>query len=314
MNSINKDMAIEMNIKRWGDIKTRYDWNHIQDLHKSGLTVSKLHKTLGISYSILKKAVSMGLLVVDDNIKTKRVTSEETKRKISDKRKQWLNDNPDKHPWRNKDKFKSEPCEKVKEFLKELNIPFIAEYQPDIEGRAFSIDIALPDKMIALEINGNQHYERDGSLKPYYQERHNLLESNGWNVYEIHYSACFNLDKWTDFIGKLKDADKKVEFDYFAYTPKNVIQNKCVDCSIDIYPQSIRCKSCAGTIPRHRKRKVERPSKDELVALIWKYSFVELGKMFGVSDNAVRKWCKSYDIINYPPTGYWLRSGERNRT
>jgi uncharacterized protein YjcR len=30
--------------------------------------------------------------------------------------------------------------------------------------------------------------------------------------------------------------------------------------------------------------------------LLQKYSFVELGRMFGVSDNSIRKWCKAYDL------------------
>jgi hypothetical protein len=30
--------------------------------------------------------------------------------------------------------------------------------------------------------------------------------------------------------------------------------------------------------------------------LLQKYSFTELGKMFGIADNSVRKWCKSYGL------------------
>jgi hypothetical protein len=44
-------------------------------------------------------------------------------------------------------------------------------------------------------------------------------------------------------------------------------------------------------------RKVKnRPSKERLTELIKQYSMVGVGKMFSVSDNAVRKWCKSYNI------------------
>lgn len=44
-------------------------------------------------------------------------------------------------------------------------------------------------------------------------------------------------------------------------------------------------------------RKVkDRPSKEELSELIKKMSFVKIGKMYNVSDNAIRKWCKSYDL------------------
>jgi hypothetical protein len=143
-----------------------------------------------------------------------RKLTQEQKDNLSTKRKEFLKNNPDKHPWKNNDKFKSLPCIKVKEFLKSKNIDFIEEYPPEIEGRFFSIDIAFPDKMVALEINGNQHYEKDGSLKPYYQERHDLLIENGWNVFEIHYSACFNLDKWGDFANQIENYPKLNNFKY----------------------------------------------------------------------------------------------------
>lgn len=39
-------------------------------------------------------------------------------------------------------------------------------------------------------------------------------------------------------------------------------------------------------------RKVERPSREQLKDLIRKMSFLEIGKLFGVSDKAITKWCK----------------------
>lgn len=38
-------------------------------------------------------------------------------------------------------------------------------------------------------------------------------------------------------------------------------------------------------------RKVERPNRKELKKLIRTKSFLEIGRMFNVSDNAIRKWC-----------------------
>lgn len=282
--------------------------------------------------------------------RNKKEFSDETRKVISEKRKAWLKNNPDKHPWRNKDKFKSNPCERVKEYLKNLNISFIEEYPPNIEGRFFSIDIALPDKMIAIEINGNQHYEKDGSLKPYYQERHDLLEKEGWAVYQVHYTQCFNFDKWVNFSKHLLDVSCKNDFDYFNYKPiqKEKIKNKCVNCSVPIYKTSIRCKSCCNkernkeiddssflknrnylrkpktknncecgcpkleSSPRCvkcstlRTRKVDRPSKEELSDLVWQMALTNIGKKYGVSDNAVRKWCKTYGIKNLPPRHYFI--------
>lgn len=47
---------------------------------------------------------------------------------------------------------------------------------------------------------------------------------------------------------------------------------------------------------KDRPRKFD-PQKEELKDLITKHSFVSIGKMFGVSDNAVRKRCKKYNLI-----------------
>jgi hypothetical protein len=53
---------------------------------------------------------------------------------------------------------------------------------------------------------------------------------------------------------------------------------------------SIECSSI-------HQRKVVRPSKEELKALIDSgISWVKLGQMFNLSDNGVRKWAKKYEI------------------
>ena len=47
----------------------------------------------------------------------------------------------------------------------------------------------------------------------------------------------------------------------------------------------------------HKKlRKTGWPAKEELIKLIQKKPMTHIGKMFGVSDNAVRKWAKHYGI------------------
>lgn len=98
---------------------------------------------------------------------------------------------------------KSVPCDKFKEFLRNENFIFEEEFRP-LKERQFCIDIAFPDEKIGIEINGNQHYSSIGCLAPYYQERHDLIESAGWKLYEIHYANCFNEDFLKLFIGKLR--------------------------------------------------------------------------------------------------------------
>lgn len=125
------------------------------------------------------------------SLECSRTHSDKTKQIISEKRKSFLFSNPDKHPWKNNSKFISVPCEKFKDTLKELGYDFKEEWQP-LSDRLFSIDIAFTEKKIGIEINGNQHYNSDGTLKSYYQERHDLICSSGWKLIEIHYSQCFD--------------------------------------------------------------------------------------------------------------------------
>ena len=52
------------------------------------------------------------------------------------------------------------------------------------------------------------------------------------------------------------------------------------------------CRECYTTSTRI----VERPSAEELESLLKQSNFTAVGKMFGVSDNAIRKWCRGYGL------------------
>jgi len=226
------------------------------------------------------------------------------KEQMSLKRKEWLKNNPDRHPWRNKDKHQSVPCQKVKDFLKSKNVLFVEEYAPEITERYFSIDIALPDKKIALEINGNQHYERDGNLKPYYQERHDLLENNGWIVYELHYSICFSLDKLQNLLENIQNNKSVSDFDYHNYIPTKKPKHLCACGAIKSGKDVLSCDPCF----RARNAKVKnRPSKEELEKLIEEIPMTKIGEMFGVSSVAVKKWAKKYQINLPNKRGFWAK-------
>ena len=76
---------------------------------------------------------------------------------------------------------------------------------------------------------------------------------------------------------------------YVALPHKNLI---CPLCGNIKDYKSQMCINCWDI----SSRKTERPTKEELYELIYKYPFTKIGEMFGVSDNAVRKWCAKYDL------------------
>lgn len=137
-----------------------------------------------------------------------RLHDDETKEIISNKRKKWLQENPELHPWKKSRKFISAPCEFFKQKLRSLGIEFEEEYSP-IEGRYFSIDIAFPQKKIGIEINGEQHYKRTGELKEYYKKRHELIENAGWTLLELHYSSCYNEEMFGAMVKRISQRSSK---------------------------------------------------------------------------------------------------------
>ena len=69
-------------------------------------------------------------------------------------------------------------------------------------------------------------------------------------------------------------------------------KNHCVDCGIEIQTTSKRCRTCENL-----HRKTDKPiSREELKNLIRTLPFTKIGKRFGISDNAIRKWCDSYNL------------------
>lgn len=70
----------------------------------------------------------------------------------------------------------------------------------------------------------------------------------------------------------------------------------CVDCGCPVSQNALRCVDC------ERKKRIlmitstKKISRDELKNMIRTKSFVEIGMLFDVTDNAIRKWCKFYKL------------------
>jgi hypothetical protein len=70
---------------------------------------------------------------------------------------------------------------------------------------------------------------------------------------------------------------------------------KC-GCGISICENSKTCLDCKY----ENSKKVNRPEYIILINNIKEFGYVGTGQKYGVSDNAIRKWIKTYEKINAP--------------
>ena len=69
----------------------------------------------------------------------------------------------------------------------------------------------------------------------------------------------------------------------------------CAGCGAEILKSSVRCVSCDKK-RFMQKSKRNMITREELKELIRTTPFTTIAKQFNVSDNAIRKWCKKYDL------------------
>lgn len=72
--------------------------------------------------------------------------------------------------------------------------------------------------------------------------------------------------------------------------------NFCIDCGKKITSKSLRCAECAQKYRKDIAQESKPITREELKTLIRENTFVDIGKQFNVSDNAIRKWCKIFNL------------------
>lgn len=119
--------------------------------------------------------------------------------------------------------------------------------------------------------------------KPICLQLHHINGDPTDNRLENLQLLCPNCHSQTDNFGSKNKYKKETKF--------------CEKCGEPLKcPKARLCKKCANEENHLLMRKVERPTKEELENLIFDKPFKEIARMYGVSDNAIRKWCKNYGL------------------
>lgn len=132
------------------------------------------------------------------------------------------------------------------------------------------------------------------------------LDSNNKNNEVSYLASAKNIHKVVEEINKCicvcSNCHRKIHADFICVEnlkPIEITYEEFID-RMKIVEEKI---PTVGTRKRYKKEKIRKPrprkfnpSKEELFKLINEHSFVYIGKLFGVSDSAVRKRCKLLGI------------------
>lgn len=79
-------------------------------------------------------------------------------------------------------------------------------------------------------------------------------------------------------------------------TSQKLSSKICPICNSEFTPIKENQKYCGPECVHKSQHKCTHPTKDQLEQLILRNSILTIAKMYGVSDNSIRKWCKNYEL------------------
>lgn len=103
---------------------------------------------------------------------------------------------------------------------------------------------------------------------------------------------CPNCNSQTaTFAGRNGKGVEREKYGRHSYTSNSYSYTSTCSCGKNKSRYANTCEHCKNI----NQRKIPRPSFEILVSQIKKLGYVNTGKFYGVSDNAIRKWIKFYE-------------------
>lgn len=217
--------------------------------------------------------------------------TEESKSKLREKRLAFMKAHPEQTAWRQKNM--SYPEEMFLKFLNERGYADKFLIQREYSIFPYFIDFAFVDLKIAIEIDGSQHLLQERKAKDELKDA--LLIENGWRVIRIAESSV--KEDW-DSIQRVLDDHIDLNTDV-VYSQVGVVkpcrkytpQGHYIRVKRDEFGRSEKMTESAI-----KQRKCERPDKETFLQELKVGNFTSVGRKYGVSATAIRKWCKFYGM------------------
>jgi hypothetical protein len=99
------------------------------------------------------------------------------------------------------------------------------------------------------------------------------------------------------------------------------VERACLHCGTLFFPRSERQRYCSRTCgqrapgvraPQIARRRVPRPPYEQLLREIDELGYLGVGRKYGVSDNAIRKWRRAYEAEGVARAGAGAPAAERD--
>lgn len=312
----------------------KYNWNEIQKFYDEGNTWKDVINNYNISNRGLSQAIKKGLFKTRTKSEANKMAhkkrprkhSEETKKKLSDIRKKFLSENPDKVPYLlNHSSKKSYPEEYFSKLFKIVGIDVVEKHRVWL----YELDFSIPQRKIDIEIDGEQHYS-DEKIIESDKRRNNYLEKRGWSIIRIRWSEYQRLsenmknkfikqlnsyiiglisvkpyieidDRYKCICGGRKSKKSKLCINCWKKNQKSkkeIQRNKkekkkrkkyICKCGNECTNKNKRCRYCYEI---DRRKVKNRPTIEELLKEVEKNGYSSTGRKYNVSDNTIRKWIK----------------------
>ena len=258
----------------------------IRRYYEKGHTLRDVTKTFKISFCKLYRLRDKGLLILTRDKDTQKEIcaakhkglkhTQSTKDKLAQLRKEWIKNNPDRHPWKlaHKSRGESYPEKYFREWLEKEGLPFVQEYP----YKTYHFDF-LVNNVVDLEIDGSQH-KGWSKIVAHDLKRNKIVKAAGFIVKRI---------SWPDY--KKLPAENKGK--YLSELKKFLLGDRQKEVAIE-------------NVTSPAKLKKEDPRKRQALSMLKDgASYKEVGRTFGVSDNSVRKWIIS---LGENPKAYGRRA------
>lgn len=199
-------------------------------------------------------------------------------------------------------KYKGGKCEKCG-YDKNLNALEFHHLNPSekefsISSKLLSIEALKKETDKCVLLCANCHRElHDELIRKEREDKENFYKEKAKEDLTLIQNGDIKIEHFK--LTKLDSSTISSEEIYNKHYKENISLSdlsKQYNCSISTIKRKIKKYKEINPNLDIKRKIIIKPSKKELYKLILSKPFVQIGNLYNVSDNAIRKWCKSYNL------------------